>query len=828
MQINKRVIQLAQERALFRFSAMAQLTVSDAIKTLQAASLAASGKQDGKVLADAKKFLHDDGIIYRERLDEMFRINFDRAMRTMYTDLRPTLGELSADTMSLIDDETINRQIEVDRVLLRLRDADAENLGRINIMIAQLHGSHEVRERENPFRPYIMARTLHDTLADTVGDKAVADVLYGHLSDALANHLPDYYGAIRDVFESKGVRARLMAQPSTTSVTQRRQAAATLPGAAVQTINVTGNPHGSSVANPAVNASPSHPSHSGLPPNFNEQLLPSLQRIVAALQRLPQQSVALTPAAQTYSAGEPSAALQDLIWKLFNQSRSLDLPVALELQHNDEDAIPFIPTLSSDLAQKDGNPTGNAGNAPASASLIGELNRYQQQAARGESLDEQISPDQNQLFSLREQIGNDHANDVERATIDVVAVLFEFILQDEHIPADVRVQIGRLQIPLLKASMLAPELLQHQGHPVRQLINRMGSATVDLDMTTAIGRSIADEITRITRRILEEFNDDISIFSDCLAELDQFLTTHLRNTDSGTALGADAIERAEDRGVRISQLTAFLDERLAQLEVDQRITDFITKTWVNVVDQETCDNMAADTGMVESFATPYRDTLAELVWSAQEKQTPDERGALIKLLPRLAKRLKAGLQLIQYSDDACQQAMDQLIAVHAQVLRQTSMGEPRNLPSLGDLRQHFAAIETAEQVVAVTHPEQLQAQASAIESTLAEQGVSASVDLVNTALPSLESDAEWMAQMQLGTSMEYWQEGVYIAARLIWISRNKSMYMFKLGQDSKLVVYSGATLIKALREGSIRPVEYAPVFDRAVESLLVGAGAGSI
>src|SRR5690606_8366144 len=134
----------------------------------------------------------------------------ERGMQTMYRDLRQEMHEISADTLALVDDDTVMRQIEVERRVLRLREADQQSLGRLNLMIAQLHGAHDVRERENPFRPYLMARTLHDTLSDMAQSPDVCTALFDHLSGALAAQLPAYFTTIRDVFESSGVHARLL------------------------------------------------------------------------------------------------------------------------------------------------------------------------------------------------------------------------------------------------------------------------------------------------------------------------------------------------------------------------------------------------------------------------------------------------------------------------------------------------------------------------------------------------------------------------------------------------------------------------------------------
>jgi hypothetical protein len=87
----------------------------------------------------------------------------------------------------------------------------------------------------------------------------------------------------------------------------------------------------------------------------------------------------------------------------------------------------------------------------------------------------------------------------------------------------------------------------------------------------------------------------------------------------------------------------------------------------------------------------------------------------------------------------------------------------------------------------------------------------------------LSSDASWLGGMQAGTVVEWWANNVYQPVRLMWVNPQQSFYIFQLvasNEQPRLLIYSSISLIKALREGSIGMIEYAPIFDRAIESLL--------
>jgi hypothetical protein len=787
MQITKRVIHLAKERALFAFSMLAQNMISDAGNGIVQSGVALRSSLDQRTLSAARQFLREDSNLFLQRFEAFYRDYVERAMQTMYTDLRTGLSNLSADHLSLIDDETVNRQIEVDRLVVRMRDVDHENLGRLNMMIAQLHGDHDVRERENPFRPYLLARSLHEVLRDMVKDEALVKILFDSLSNAMTNHLPGYYAAIREVFESSGVRTRLLARPSMVTRAQRDMLAQ--------------QPARSVAAGPSPYAEPAVRAEAALPQNFDSRIMPGLQHMLELQQKN-------SPAAQMDNQAHQSVEFQDFVWQIFNQPKPAGLQRNQDLQN----------TLQRSTAD---TVRGKNSDSP-SAALVSQLKQYQQQAARGQALSEQISPDQNQLFVLREQIGTHKATDLERVTIDVVALLFEFILQDEQIPKEWRGQIGRLQIPVLKAALLAPELLHHASHPARQLLNRMGSLAVGLAPDAPVDHALESEIIRIVSKILEEFDDDLTIFSECLDELHQLLAEHLRNAVPETKPYIDAIEEAEKTSVVLANISITLQSLLGPLNVDARVSNFIMRTWARVLAYPLCMEVTGNAPTVDSGAC-YREVLSDLVWSVQEKQTSQERRVLMKMLPNLVKRLKNGLEMIRLTEQESKQALDQLVEVHTQVLRTTQVNTVYNLLSLEELQRHFSLLAIDDGTAFWMEDEPVKIPAAVMQAVLDKSGIAADLDVECDAIAPLAADADWLMQMQLGTCVELWSGDTYELARLNWISTHSSLYLFRPYANSLPAIYSARSLIKALRDGAVRPIEYAPLFDRAVESLLAGA-----
>lgn len=779
----KPVIQLAKERALFRFSALALRMLQDASASITELTSTASSVAEQKTISAAKEWLATQGPVFLKRLYASYFGYVERAMQTMYRDLRHGLHDVSADTWALIDDETITRQIEVERRVLRLRDADQLSLGRLNLMIAQLHDEHDVRERENPFRPYLMARALHDVLCEMTDTTDLCTMLFDHMSGALATQLPEYFAAICAVFESNGVHARLLARPSLLSRNDRAILAGAQQG--FSSHNTTGG------FNPAGTYSD------------NAAMAPVMQRVLALLQQRSGDSQNASHAAQQNPAG-----LQDFILQIINQTAS--------------DRVPSQSRNQPGVAGGARQDAADASSRPHP--LTSQLHRLQQEASKGESATD-AAP---RLLDLHSELETERLSDMERVAMDVVAMLFNFIAHDSQIPPAFRAAIVRLQVPFLKAAMFVPKILQQADYPIRKLLNRMAAVAIGLDEKTLPGSDIHAGMLQISECILNDFKSDMTIFSEALDQLDLTVAKTLRVSDAEVSRAINALEEAEKdpqrHDVLVVETINALRERLLTIETDQRAVDFIIRIWARVLvyvyEHEDID------------IQPYREVIPDLIWSVQEHDTT-ERSALMKLLPKLVRQVKEGLKLIGLSEAESRQALDDLVAMHAQVLGMIQTMPLQATTALASLHQHFAVLrigaggseEMAIHAPTVPHIR--------LQAALQKFNVAAHLYLDADAGTLLSSDIKWLGGMQTGTSVEWWENNAYLPARLMWVNPQQSFYVFQLAaqpeqqpqnkqqnKQARLLIYSSISLIKALREGSISMVEYAPVFERAMESLL--------
>ncbi|MEO7579781.1 MAG: DUF1631 family protein, partial [Massilia sp.] len=705
MDNSKQVVALAKQQALTSFSSLVASTLDEAALLLAQASRSASGDEQ-RVLSGARMFLQDQGRALRARMESHFAGYLDRALQTMHTDLRTGLHDMNADTMSLIDDEVVVRQIEVDRLVIRLRDADELALGRINLTIAQLHGVSEARERENPFRPYLLARALHEGLRELVRNEGQAKLLFDYLSTAMASKLGGYYTAILEVFQSRGLHSQLKARPSALSRHERER-----DGWQRAAEQMLGN------ANSGLMGM-EDPAHA-----MRASMLPKLQNLIAAQSAPPVNAVG---GSNSVPPGQPHE-LQDLVWQVFNQAKGA-------------------------RRMREGPPASMPPTIPRVTALDMQLRQLQQSAADPEHADTEAAP-----LTLREQLTDVADTGADRVTIDLVALLFECINFDEQVPPALRQQLARLHIPFLRAALADQSVLHNADHPARRLLDQIGTLGAGMTPGTPSATVTEAVIGRVLDKVLASFDADPAVFANGGVELDAAVAPLLRTSEDAVLRCAEAMEQAEALSTSTAQAADALAALLWPLRADTRVTSFVTDFWSRVLARG---------------GPEYAALLPELLWSAQEKATAEDRAVLMKLLPKLVGRVREGLALLHLSAEQSKAALDQLVAVHMDVLgnKQVQLGDAR---TLAQFEAHFQELGAAMAAVPPARCNRAE-----LEAALAQRKVDADLHTEPASLEPVRDDSEWLAWARPGAGFEIMSDGAYKPYQLRAASPHGSAFLF--------------------------------------------------
>ncbi|MFY7865626.1 DUF1631 family protein [Roseateles sp.] len=232
----------------------------------------------------------------------------------------------------------------------------------------------------------------------------------------------------------------------------------------------------------------------------------------------------------------------------------------------------------------------------------------------------------------------------ERASIELVAMMFQSILMEERIPASVRVWFARLQMPVLRVAVSEPDFFAATDHPARQLIDRMGSCVMGFSAGSNAGASAGsgDPLEREIKRVVQvvEAYPDTGrrVFQTVLTEFAKFLDNYFEHENQASRLGVSLAQQVEQRETLAIQYTIELRKMLNAVPVQDGVREFLFHVWADVL------AVAAVRDGAQSEATrQMKRAAADLIWSASAKVTREERAEVIRRLPPLLKTLRDGM-----------------------------------------------------------------------------------------------------------------------------------------------------------------------------------------
>jgi len=496
-------------------------------------------------------------------------------------------------------------------------------------------------------------------------------------------------------------------------------------------------------------------------------------------------------------------------------------------------AATVLPGAADGLA---GMKTGQSGGAAVAAPVITNLTRLQRgqaEAVTAAGLDgARISDGQvNILREIRNSPVAGGMGQMDAMTLDIVAMVFDFILDDRRIPDAMKALIGRLQIPVLKVAMLDPAFFSQKTHPARRLLDALAEASMGWNEDEGHESELYRKVDELVQRILNQFDEDMEVFAGGLEDFLGFLAEEKQRIDALTSRGAQLLRRREQG--ELGRIVAH-NEVESHL-FDQPMPEFIRAFLLGHWEQVLATHCARDGEGGETWNQALR-SMDDLIWSVQPKTRQDERKRLVALLPDLLKRLDEGFQVIETPAEIRDQFFTGLVKCHAMAVR-------AGLRGAGDapLPPEPAPIPAPAPAAALTGA------ADFVEIPVLTEGVEVDPDLIEEIAAEPEErtvveeivigDVGWLARgddtptqdehdlqvqkIKRGSWIEYTQDdGSTARAKLAWVSPLKGIYLFtnRLGQRAMSI--QGAGLAAKFRQGQARIIDDVPLMERAVCNLL--------
>ncbi|MGD2083593.1 MAG: DUF1631 family protein [Chromatiales bacterium] len=115
--------------------------------------------------------------------------------------------------------------------------------------------------------------------------------------------------------------------------------------------------------------------------------------------------------------------------------------------------------------------------------------------------------------------GPDRLRAIDSDTIDLVGMLFEYMLSVDELPNVVKALLSHLHTPFLKLAILDTEFLEKPDHPARQLLDLMIEAGSTMVVEHDLRRGIYPQLRDTVNSVMAEFQDDVAVFEELLTSL---------------------------------------------------------------------------------------------------------------------------------------------------------------------------------------------------------------------------------------------------------------------------------------------------------------------
>ncbi|MFL1454558.1 DUF1631 domain-containing protein [Marinobacter sp. GN3S48] len=377
-------------------------------------------------------------------------------------------------------------------------------------------------------------------------------------------------------------------------------------------------------------------------------------------------------------------------------------------------------------------------------------------------------------------------NELDEDLINLVSMLFEFILDDYNLSAPIQVLISRLQIPILKVVIKDKTFFSKATHPARRLLNSLARAGIgwsDSDEKTR--DKLYDKIHSIVQRILNEFDGDLSLFEELGEEFEQYLARENRKASL-----VEQRTRESERGRIKSQkaqetVDRVLQEKVARYHLPDSVRNILVNGWSRVM------FLAYLRDDVEHRWLESVRVVDDLIWCLHPHQEDEERDQWVRVVPGLIKSLRAGLEEVSYNSSKLDEMMSELKHELTEAFRANALMEAReDIPA--------PSAEEPEQIPPTAVERQQQLEEAAI--------------------------AEYVAQIdaiEIGNWVEFnLVNGASFRCKLSAIIEEADCFVFVNRMGLKVIEKTRTELAHEMRRGRLTVLEQGALIDRALDAVV--------
>ena len=377
----------------------------------------------------------------------------------------------------------------------------------------------------------------------------------------------------------------------------------------------------------------------------------------------------------------------------------------------------------------------------------------------------------NLIPHIRAAIAGHITNPADGITMDVIALLFDYVFGDKSISESAREIFARLQVPIVKAALLDRTFFSDRRHPARLFLDHLADAAIGTTNHEDYRTAFVAMAQGVIDDLCANFDIDVSIFAKADARLLEFVELDRTRSIATVSDDVAAVRATEEREADRAQIIAIVRDRLLGLTIPFEVRSFVETVWVDYLTA-----LREAHGEESEPQSAALQTLGDLLWSIEVKERTGQKARLTKLVPPLIGALRKGCAAQNVAPERVKAFLDTIFDLH------------------------MAAIKPKDEA----------------------EGIPAAVP----AAPVMNVH-DYVSEMVVGTWLTFIAGDEYTDARLTYVSPLRTKYVFTGRFFSDAKVLTAAEVAYQLGSGKARVlVEPVPLWDRAVSSALDKLAAG--
>jgi len=394
----------------------------------------------------------------------------------------------------------------------------------------------------------------------------------------------------------------------------------------------------------------------------------------------------------------------------------------------------------------------------------------------------------------------------EKATIEIVALMFQSILAEDRIPPAMRVWFARLQMPVLRVAISEPEFFGSLQHPARRLIDRMGSCALGFDVTVS-GSALEVEIKRVVQVIEQYPETGRRGFQLVYDEFQKFLSRFLSEQGSAARVVSVA-QQLEQKETMVIQYTIEMRRMLNDMPVREEIREFLFKIWAEVLAIAAMKN-----GPQHKDTITLKQAAADLVWAASAKPNRNDRARVIADLPKMLHLLRLGMTMLGMATPV----QDQHLKIISDTLADAFMSKTDAI-SPDRIAEMAKRLVNLEDYLSDEDVGDLPLDTDNLVMMIGIDASDIEVIADGGSQPS-EAMRAWAQELQLGAWFSLDHNGKVSHVQFAWRSERKQLHLFA-SADGRNFLIQARRLAAYLQAGLLVPTEDEALTVRATRDAL--------